>query len=70
MSPTDIRLAIEAHREPVEALSEYFEMFPMIPRYITENLVAFEIAVRIRAGIRSRERLVRCGIGAALTNEY
>ncbi|MHB2210794.1 hypothetical protein [Methylobacterium sp. CM6257] len=70
MSPSDIRLAVEAHKEAVEALSGFFVEFPMIPEYISKNHIAFEVAHRIRAGIRSKDRLVRYGIEAVLTNKY
>ncbi|AIQ88020.1 protein of unassigned function [Methylobacterium oryzae CBMB20] len=42
----------------------------MIPRYLVENHIAFEVAHRIRSGVRSRDRLVRYGIEAVLTDKY
>lgn len=70
MSPTDIRLAVEAHREAIDALAGYCAEFPMIPRHIIANHIAFEVAHRIRSGIRSRKRLVRYGIEAVLADKY
>lgn len=70
MSPSDIQLAVEAHREAVSALSEFFLEFPMIPRHIVENHIAFEIAFRIRRGVKSKSRLVRYGIEAVLKDKY
>jgi hypothetical protein len=69
MSPSDIRLAVDAHREAIEALTGYFIEFPMVPRYIVQNHIAFEVAHRIRLGIRSRDRLVRYGIEAVLRSK-
>jgi|GEM_PF-6530971 len=66
MSPTDLRLAVDAHREAIDVLSGYCAVFPVIPRHIIANHVADEIAHRIRSGIRSRRRLVRYGIEAVL----
>lgn len=70
MSPSDVRLAVEAHKEAVEALSEYFVAFPIIPEYISKNHIAFEVAHRIRRGVRSKNMLVKYGIEAVLTSKY
>lgn len=70
MSPSDIRLAVEAHREALAALTGFLSEFPMIPRYLVENHIAYEVAHRIRSGVRSRDRLVQYGIEAVLTDKY